>query len=68
MPVKPVPDRELLHPPLRATKSLKLSFELVLEEGRRDAEEREHHEQEHGLHRDRVHGGGQLLQGRPGLG
>jgi len=53
--------------PLLATKSVEFCLQFVLEKDGEDAEDGEHHEQGHGLGSDRVHGGGQLLQGCPGL-
>ena len=47
---------------LRATESFKLVLQLVLHEDGENAEESEHHQQQHSLHSDGVHGGGELLK------
>ena len=62
-----VPTGKTRAPPLTAGKSFKLGFEFVLQEDRQETEESEHHQQQDSLHCDGVHGGGQLLQGRPRL-
>jgi len=63
VPPSPAQSRPCLDPPtLRATQSFKLCLQLVLHQNRKNTQQSKHHQEEDGLHSDRVHGGGQLLK------
>jgi len=50
-------------PTLRAAQSFKLCLQLVLHQRRKNTQQCKDNQEEDSLHRDRVHGGGQLLKG-----
>jgi len=68
VPPSPAQSRPYFVPPtLMAAQSFKLCLQLVLHQNRKDAQQSKHDQEEDRLHRDGVHGGGQLLKGSTSL-